>query len=72
MSKIQSIAFFTADGWTPAKAKIYMKSAGFRPIKPVDKHLHGQLRYRLADPRKFRRFRVKTTKYGFNLIIGFK
>ena len=72
MSERQSVVFFTDKGWTVPKARLWLKISGLKPIKHVDKSLHGQLRYRLKDPKKYRRFITKKTKVGINFIIGFK
>lgn len=72
MSRIQSVVFLKRDGWTKEKARAWFKNTKLRPIKPVDDHLIGELRYRLRDPKLFRHFITKIIGNGVHLVIGFK
>ncbi len=68
MSSVQAIVF---DGfWTPTKARAWMKKHKFKPIKRVHKTTGGFLRYRLIEPKQFKRFFTKKTKRGISFIIG--
>lgn len=71
MSQKQSIVFFTNKGWNESSARKWLKIHNLIPIKSVDKHLPNQLRYRLVNPDKFKRFRTIATNDGINIIIGF-
>jgi hypothetical protein len=69
---IQSIIFKANYGWTPKKAKAWLKRHNIHPIKRV--HITKKLRnmrYRLIDPKKFRIFKSKSIpKYGITLVFG--
>ncbi len=67
----QSIIFFEKFGWNEKMAKKWLNEHNLIPIKHVDKHLKGELRYRLADPKLFKRFRTIKTVSGIDIIIGF-
>ncbi len=71
MSEKQSIVFFTNKGWNETSANKWLKIHNLHPIKDVDKHINGQLRFRLTNPGKYKRFRTIVTKEGINIIIGF-
>lgn len=70
MSERQSIIFFKTYGWTEAKAKKWLKMHDLHPIKHVDKK-GTELRYRLIDPRVFRRFRILKLNNGIDIVLGF-
>jgi len=72
MSKIQSVVFFENYGWTPIKARSWLKKNKLIPIKVVDKHLHGELRYRIRNPKLFDHFITKKIEPGLDLIIGYQ
>lgn len=70
-SDIHSIAFMTNEAtWTPKLAIEWLKLHDLKPIKKMRKE-NNQLRYRILDPKLFKRFSTKKTKYGINLIIGY-
>lgn len=80
MSEIQSIVFIPngKNKWNSSKARNWLKAHNFKPIKRVDKLKSSetgkvtQLRYRIADPSKFKRFITKKTSEEINFIIGFE
>jgi len=43
---------------------------GIEP-KSVGKRINGTLRYRLHDPKKYKSFSTKRTKYDISFVIGF-
>ena len=55
--------------WTPKTAKEWLKAHDLKPIKKVHKTLNTY-RYRLRDPKLFRRFITKKTNLGINIVIG--
>jgi hypothetical protein len=71
-SEDQSIVFFKNKGWTKPLAQQWLKHHNLKPIKHVDEHLHGELRYRLNDPGKYKKFRtLKLGKdSGVDIVIG--
>ncbi len=69
-SEKQSVVFFKKNGWDEELAKKYLKKNNLHPIKHVDKHLNGELRYRLSNPKKYDHFTSIRTKYGINFILG--
>lgn len=69
-SEKQSVVFFEKKGWTENKAIRFLKAHNLHPIKHVDKHLKGELRYRLNDPKKYDHFTTIKTKLGINYILG--
>ena len=75
MSEIHSVSFLAKGGWTADKARKWLKEHDLKPIKRVDKvYVDGkltQLRYRIKDPKQFKRFSTKKTGNNINLIIGY-
>ena len=67
---VQSV-HFPEKHWNEKDAEEWLKEHKFIPLKGVDKELHGWLRYRIADPRDFKRFITRKLKNHVNLIIGF-
>lgn len=68
-SRIQAV-IFPMDTFTVAKARRWLRRNKLTPIKPVDvKGVH--LRFRLENPRNFKRFITKKIEKGIGLIIGF-
>lgn len=62
---------FNKQNWHPAKAKYWLKSNNYRPIKPV--HITERyLRYRLQKPGTFEHLRTISLKDGVKLIVGYK
>lgn len=70
MTDIQSIVFLIDYGWTNSKAKKWLDLHHFYPIKEVDKHITGQLRYRMKDPALFSAFATKKLSDGINFVFG--
>jgi hypothetical protein len=69
MSKIQAIVFSKSKGWGKLKAKHWLKSHNYVPIKKV--HDNGtQLRYRLRPP-NFKHYFTKKLQNGILLIFGY-
>jgi hypothetical protein len=70
MSNVQSVAF-KRPRWSQKKSLAWVTSHGLKPMKTV--HVTPkQLRYRLQNPKKFKRFATKKIKKGILLTIGFK
>jgi len=70
-SQIQSVVFLRKK-WNVTEARKWLKLHGnLKPIKAVDKN-STQLRFRLQNPKKFKRFITKKVKDDVLLIIGFK
>ena len=69
-SEIQAV-LFDKKKWAKGKASRWLQMHNFRPIKDV--HITGNfLRYRLRNPKKFKRLRIKhDPESGVSLIIGF-
>lgn len=70
MSEIRLLVF-NPKQFSTEKARLWLKNNNIKPIKVVDRST-TQLRYRIVDPKKFKRFRTKIVKSGIMLIIGFK
>ena len=69
-SEIHSIYGLSTDGWTPTLMRAWLKKHKLKAIKPVHK-MGTQLRYRIKDPKLFKRFTTK--KIGnIYLVIGWK
>ena len=69
MSEIQAVIFEKAH-WNTTHARHWLKMHDLKPIKRVH-NVENFLRYRLADPKKFRRFITKKLPNGIELIIGY-
>jgi len=69
-SAIQAVVF--GKNWTTKKARQWLKEKKWKPIKRVHKTSGGFLRYRLLDPKQFKKFIWKSTNKGVNFVIGFK
>lgn len=69
MSQLQSVVF-NPKQFTTAQARGWMKDHNIQPIKMVDK-TKTQFRYRIQNPRKFKRFVTKKVSQGIMLVIGF-
>lgn len=55
--------------WTPKTAMKWLKEHNFKPIKKVHE-TPNTYRYRLKDPKLFRKFITKKTDLGINIVIG--
>lgn len=67
---IQAVLFSKQEGWTADKARKWLASHNFTPIKRVHATKHF-LRYRLHEPHKFNNFTTEITHNGIELIIGY-
>lgn len=66
---IQAILFDNKK-WTTKKAKEWLRSHDYTPIKPV--HItKNYLRYRLVDPQIFSRFSITKLPNDIELVIGY-
>lgn len=70
MNNIQAIVFLTTDGWTPDKARYYLKKHNYHPIKKMHKK-KTELRYRLQDPTTFDYYKTKKLNDGILLVLGY-
>lgn len=67
---IQAV-IFARDIWTTDSARRWLKSAHLVPIKRV--HITtNYLRYRITDPRVFRKFRLSKKKDGIRFVYGLR
>lgn len=72
MSEIHSIYFMENQGWSPQKARTWLKIHNYKPIKPVHR-MGNELRYRIKDPKLFKSFTTKKiSDDGIYLVFGFK
>ena len=70
MSAIQSIVFMINKGWTTQQARSWLSEHGIKPLKRVHK-LKNELRYRIRDPKKFKRYITKKMNNGILFVIEF-
>ncbi len=70
MSEIQAVYGLTTDGWTPLAIRRWLKAEGLKPIKSVHK-LGTELRYRIKNPARYRRFTTRILPNKIHLVIGF-
>lgn len=70
MSEIQAIIFDNKK-WTTMKAREWLKTHNFKPIKAVHRTL-SYLRYRIRDPRKYKSFSLSKKIDGIRMVIGYK
>ena len=70
MSEVQAV-LFKKDLITPREAKIWLRNNNLKAIKKVHatKNLY---RYRINNPRKYKRMRYKKINNFISFIIGFK
>ena len=68
MSSIQAVLF--KKPFTTKKARAFLKKNGFKPIKRVDK-TKNFLRYRIRDPKQFKRFRTISFTKNIKAVVGF-
>lgn len=68
-SAIQSI-IFDKKLWTPEQALEWIVTHRFRTKKIVD-ITDRKIRFRIRDPKQFKRFITKTVNDGIQFIIGF-
>lgn len=66
---LQSI-IFDKKSWTPKRALNWVISHNYRPKKMVDV-TDRKIRFRLREPKQFRRFITKDIGNGIKFIIGF-
>lgn len=70
-SKVQAVAFNTSY-WTANQARYWLDTHGFVRKKRVDKTANGKwLRYRMYNPKQFKKYATKKTPKGINFVIGF-
>lgn len=70
MSHIQAVNF-NSNFWKSSEARTWLKHYGLTPLKKVHK-TKNFLRYRIVDPRYFKRFITKKLPDEIEFIIGFK
>ena len=68
-STVHSIRF-RKDLWTTTKARQWLHSHDFKPIKKVDVGLN-YYRYRIIEPNLFKSFITKKYDNGINIVIGY-
>lgn len=79
-SEIQSIVFLIrpiGKRWNATKARLWLKAHNLKAIKKVDivkvKGKPSQLRYRIRDPAKYKKFVTHPTETdNINIILGIK
>jgi hypothetical protein len=69
VSAIQAV-LFDRDKWTVKNARLWLANEGIRPMK-APHYTEHEIRFRIKDPKKFKRFRTKTEPHGIDLVIGF-
>ena len=70
MSQIQAVLFKKSKFNSSSEARKALKAMKIKPMKRV--HITDKYyRYRINDPKKYKRMRIKKGK-DFDLIIGFK
>ena len=67
-SQIHSVVF-NDKFWTSANARSWLKQHNLIPIKRVH-HTENTLRYRIRDPRLFKRFSTKVLPNHINIVLG--
>jgi hypothetical protein len=67
--ELQSI-YFNRSIWNKSKSRIWIKSNGFRPMKPAHATT-TQIRYRISNPDKYKKFITKNIGDGIYLVFGF-
>lgn len=68
MSEIQAV-IFKKRYWDSKKARNWLSKNKIKPIKPVHKTLN-YLRYRIRNPKIFKRFFMKEISPSIKLVIG--
>jgi len=69
MSEVHTV-LFDKKYHKPSDARIFLKDHGWKAIKKVHK-TKNYLRYRLADPSKFKKFITKEITPSIKIVIGF-
>jgi hypothetical protein len=70
MTEIQSI-YFMSPPWTTTTARAWLRKEKHTPIKRVHKNGH-ELRYRMTEPKQYKRFRTKKFNDGVYFVYGIK
>ena len=66
---VQAI-LFDKSLWKQKHAKLWVRDHGYKQLKPV--HItQKKFRYRIKDPRRFKKYRTKKVGIGIDLILGF-
>lgn len=68
-SEIHSVYFLQADGWTPEKARSWLKGHDIKPSKRM-RHEGDQLRYNVIPKEMFKSFSTKKTDDNVYIVIG--
>lgn len=77
MSELHSVIFHKTakNNWTLLKTKKFLDEHKLKPIKKVHiTYKNGKIntfRYRIRDPKIFKSFITKKTKYDVSFVIGF-
>lgn len=66
---IQAV-LFDKNRWTPKKASSWLRSHNYHPIKDVHETINNY-RYRINEPEKYGKLRIKHLPDGISLIIGY-
>jgi hypothetical protein len=69
-SEIQAILFNKQNGWTPNTSHLWLELHKYKPIKKVHE-TKDNFRYRMKDPKKCNRLRIKHLKDGISFIFCF-
>lgn len=71
---LQSVVFLRPK-WNVKTSKLWLEKKGITPLKEVDivkkDGKISQYRYRILNPKRFKRFITKKTKDNINFIIGY-
>jgi hypothetical protein len=68
-SEIHSVYFLQAEGWTPEKARSWLKGHDIKPSKRM-RHEGDQLRYNVIPKEMFTRFTTKKTSDNVYIVFG--
>lgn len=69
-SQIHSVVF-NDKFWTSTNARSWLKANNLKPIKRVH-HTQNTLRYRIIDPKVFKRFTTQVLPNHINLVLGWR
>ncbi len=70
-SELHSVYFLQAEGWTPKKARDWLKKHDIKPSKRM-RHEGDQLRYNVLPKEMFNSFSTKKTDDNVYLIFGWQ
>ena len=77
MSKLQAVLFFKGRGtypeWNVMNSIKWLRKHNIKPLKSPDTKLfENQIRYRITQPKPYKRYTTKILKNNIHLILGWK